>query len=149
MGNSGSRETAKQDAGGTQKVKIGDDAKGVAIVHGEGNLTDVKYVEVNLPPAESVNIHQELQALRSIMARLQSADQAKIDNRLEEAIDEAWQDEPDKDGVSRALEGAIKYAKKANDFSEVVEDLIPRISKVCGWLGKYGGGLLGLMGLAA
>lgn len=137
-----------QGSGNVQSVHIEGDAKGNAFVQGNRNRTKVKYTEVSLPPPESVDIQQELEALRSILAGLRSDDRPKIDNRLEEAIDEAGGEEPDKDAVGRALEGALKYAKKANDFSEVAEDLIPRITKVCGWLGKFGAPLLALMGLS-
>lgn len=149
MGGSRNRDPGTEDKTRSQNITICGDAKGNAFVHGDCNLTEVSYVEVTLPPAETVDIQQELEKLRSILARIESADQKKLDHRLEEAIDEARQEDPDKGDVSRALEGAIKYAKRAKEFSEVAEELIPRITNVCGWLGGHGAPLLSLMGLTA
>jgi len=130
-------------------VTVGGDAKGNAFVQGDDNTVTVRYREVVLPPAEQVDIRQELEALRDILSRVQSDNSRRIDSRLEEAIDEAGRDDPNKDDIGAALEGALKYAQRANEFSEVAEELIPRITQVCGWLGKVGAPLLGLLGLVA
>ncbi len=135
-------------SGSSLTVSIGGDAKGNAIVLGDDNVVTVSYREVVLPPPEQVDIKRELEALREVLARLPSEHRTRIASRLDEAIDEAARDEPDKDDIGAALEGAIKYAKRANEFSEVAEELIPRITQVCGWLGKVGMPLLGLLGLA-
>ena len=141
-------DNGSKGSGRSLNVSIGGDAKGNAIVLGDDNVVTVTYREVVLPPPEQVDIMRELQALRDVLQRLPSEHRGRIDSRLDEAIDEVERDEPDKGDIGAALEGAINYAKRANEFSEVAEELIPRITRVCGWLGKYGTPLLGLMGLA-
>jgi hypothetical protein len=105
------------------------------MVAGDNNVTKVNMQE-QLPPAESVDIKAELSALREILAKLQSSDQKKINNAIDEAEDEAKKDEPDKDEVSKALERAMGYAKKAGTFTTIIETLKPHILNISGWLGE-------------
>ncbi len=128
-------------------MNVGGDAKGNAVVQGDGNVITVNYREVVLPSPDQVDIRQELRALQDILSGLVSDSNSKIEGRLAEAIEEAARPEPNKGDIGDALEGAIKYAKRADEFSEIAEILIPRITQVGGWLGAFGTPLLDLMGL--
>jgi hypothetical protein len=103
---------------------------------GDRNTASVQFHQTTLPPAKSVDIKTELDALRDLLAQIDSPDRRKIDNALADAEDELKKPEPDKGEVGQALERAFNYAQKAEGFSAAIEKLQPRVSKVVAWLGE-------------
>jgi hypothetical protein len=79
---------------------------------------------------------------------LETEDQRKINNALEDAEVELEKPEPDKSEVGQALDRALKYAEKASGFAEAIDKLRPHVEAAAGWLGKHGYKLLPLVGLA-
>ena len=133
---------------GDRSVIIGGDATGSSIVTGDRNIVETNYQQVTLPPAESVNISAELNALREALEKLDAPDGRKIANALTDAEDELTKPEPDKDEVGKALERALEYASKADEFADATEKLVPHVKSVAAWLGKNWYKILGVVGLA-
>ncbi|NEP16647.1 MAG: hypothetical protein F6J97_07025 [Leptolyngbya sp. SIO4C1] len=102
-----------------------------------------------LPEPERVDILAELAALREILTQLESPDQRKINNALEDAEAELEKPEPDKDEVGQALDRALNYAEKANGFAEAIDQLRPHVEQAAGWLGKHWHKILAVVGLVA
>lgn len=133
-------------AAGSRSVSIGRDAVGNIIQIGDHNVASIR--KVTLPPPDSVDIRSELEALQALLTRLETEDHRKIENALADAGEELSKSEPDKDEVGKALERALDYAQKTNEFAGIVEELTPRIVKATAWLGENWHKLLGLVGLA-
>lgn len=139
--------THNQSFSADRSVQIGSHATGSAIQSGDGNVASVHFQQAVLPKSEVVDIAAELAALRETLNQLESPDQRKIDNALEDAEEELKKSEPDKDEVGKALDRALSYAEKANGFAEAVDQLRPHIEKSAGWLGRNWYKLLALVGL--
>ena len=134
-------------------VKIDNDAIGNVIVTGDNNQADAN-IEVNYQPAplaepESVDIRQELAAIRDLLAELQSEDRRKIENAFEDAEEELRRDEPDKEEVGKAIDRALEYAQKAPAFGGMMDRLKPHVTGAASWLGSNWHKLLGVVGLMA
>lgn len=130
-----------------RSVSIGGSVTGSAIQTGDYDTATINYQQVSLPEPESVNIQEEFNALREIIAKLETSDRRKIDNAFEDAQEELNKPQPDKDEVGDALKRALKYAKKAEGFAGAIEKLQPRLSKTTAWLGDNWHKLLGFVGL--
>jgi hypothetical protein len=130
-----------------RSVSIGGSVTGSAIVTGDGNTVSVQFQPAALPQPESVNIQAELDALHELLSQLQSPDQRKIDNALDDAKEELKKPKPDKDEVGQALDRAMTYAQKANGFAEAIDKLRPHVEKAASWLGENWYKLLTLVGL--
>jgi hypothetical protein len=109
---------------------------GSTIVTGDSNVVATHYRAARLPPAESVDMGAELQALRKLLTGLHTADRPTIGRALDDADDELAKPAPEKDEVGKALERAVKYAKGANDFAAHAAKLAPHIMAACAWLGS-------------
>lgn len=133
---------------GSRSVNIGGNVQGAAIVVGDSNTVSVEYTKTELPPADSVDIHQEIAALKELLAQLGSDHGRKIDNAVADAEDELSRESPDKDEIGRALERALGYANKAGALAESAGKLAPHVRNVVGWLGDNWHKLLPLVGLA-
>ncbi|MBE9225182.1 CHAT domain-containing protein [Phormidium sp. LEGE 05292] len=120
---------------------------GGAIQTGDSNTANINFQSVSLPAPASVNIETELNALREIVAKLESSDRRKIDNAFEDAQDELKKPQPDKDEVGNALERALKYAQKAEGFASVIAKLRPHLTNTTAWLGENWHKLLSLVSL--
>jgi uncharacterized protein (DUF2126 family) len=83
----------------------------------------------------SVNIQAELNALREILAKLETSDSRKIDNAFEDTQEELNKPQPDKNEVRKALDRAFDYAKKAEGFVSMIAKLQPHITNITAWLG--------------
>ena len=124
-----------QKSADNRSVAVGNDVIGGVIV--TGNSAKVNYRKTtNLPEPESVNIQAEINALREIIAKLETSDRRKIENAFEDAQEELNKPQPDKDEEGEALNRALKYAKKAEGFAGAIEKLQPRLSKITAWLGE-------------
>ena len=133
--------------GQNRSVSIGGSVTGSAIQTGDYDTANINYQQVSLPEPESVNIQAEFNALREIIAELETSDRRKIENAFEDAQEEIKKPQPDKDEVGEALNRALKYAKKAEGFAGAIAKLQPHIAKTTGWLGENWHKLLGLVGL--
>ena len=135
-------------SGSDRSVHIGGDANGNVIQTGDRNVASVHYQHATLPPPESVNIQTELIALRAALSQLNAPDHRKIDNAFSDAEDELAQSDPDKDEIGKALERALGYAKKAEDFTESIATLKPHLTNATSWLGSNWHKLLAVVGIA-
>ena len=130
-----------------RSVSIGGNATGSAIQTGNYDTANINYQQVSLPAPETVNIQAEFNALREIIAELETSDRRKIENAFEDAQEEIKKPQPDKDEVGEALNRALKYAKKAEGFAGAIAKLQPHIAKTTGWLGENWHKLLSLVSL--
>ncbi|MFB2897637.1 CHAT domain-containing protein [Aerosakkonemataceae cyanobacterium BLCC-F50] len=129
-----------------RSVRVGNYVTSGAIITGDKNTTKVHDQETtSLPAPASVNIETELNALREILAKLESSDRRKIDRAFEDAQDELKEPQPDKDEVGNALERALKYAQKAEGFASAIAKLRPHLTNTTAWLGENWHKLLSLV----
>ncbi|MFW9264930.1 CHAT domain-containing protein [Nostoc sp. CALU 546] len=118
-----------------RSVSIGGNATGSAIITGDSSTANIDFQQVSLPEPASVNIEVELNALRQILAELESSDRRKIDNAIADAGEEIDKPHPDKNEVGKALERAFHYAKKAEGFASAIAKLQPCLARITAWLG--------------
>ena len=140
--------TPDPDKPGARSVSVGRDAIGSVIVTGDQNVVTAKIEQVTLPPPETVNIAAEIQALREVLAGLDTPDARKIRNAFEDVDDELAKSSPDKDEVGQALQRALGYAEKVAGFADKVEALVPRVVNAVSWLGKNWHKLLAAVGVS-
>lgn len=133
--------------GQNRSVSVGNDVTGGAIITGDNNTTNIKFQPVSLPEPASVNIETELNALREILAKLETSDRRKIDNAFADIEEELNKPQPDKNEVGKALERAFDYALKAEGFVSLTEKLKPHLTKTVAWLGENWHNLLQIVGL--
>lgn len=135
------------DKRGNRSVSIKGCVTSSAVVTGDQNTVSVSMTNISLPAPQAVDISAEINAIREVLAHLQSTDRSKIDNALEDAEAELAKKEPDKDELGQALNRALKYAQKAGGFAEAVEKLMPHVKNVAGWLGERWYDILSFVGL--
>ena len=128
-------------------IHIGGNARGNVIQTGDNNTTAFTYQTVSLPPAESVDIRNELAALKTILTELETPERKKIVNAFSDAEAELEKAEPDKSEIGKALERALDYGGKLEKFSSLSNKLKPHVVNAAGWLGEYGAKLLAAIGL--
>ncbi|MCC5617843.1 CHAT domain-containing protein [Nostoc sp. CHAB 5836] len=133
--------------GQNRSVSIGGSVTGSAIQTGESNTANINFQQVSLPAPATVNIEAEINALREILAKLETPDRRKIDNAFEDAQEELNKPQPDKDEVGDALNRALKYANKAEGFASAIAKLQPHLTKITAWLGANWHNLLSLVNL--
>jgi len=140
IGNIGDTNVFEQESSQTSDnssvVYTGGDVRGAGNVLQAGHHNDAstEYLKIGLPPSGTVDIREELRAIREILTRLNSGDADDISAALSEA-DEAIVSDDDKDAVGEALERAIERASKASDFAEAVGRLMKHVVKAAAWLG--------------
>lgn len=132
-----------------RNVTVGGSVTGSSIFTGDQNIVTTTYTKTTLPPAETVRIESEIEALRQLLADLKTGDRSKILNALAEAAEEAAKPEPKKDEIGKALERALDYTSKAEGFAEKADKLILHVTRACAWLGENWYKLLGFVGLVA
>lgn len=130
-----------------RSVSIGGDATGNVIQTGDGSTAVVNFQQAHLPQPESVDIQTELAALRVVLVQIETPDQRKITNAIEDAEEELKKAKPDKDEVGQALDRALNYAQKADGFAQAIDGLRPHVEQVAGWLGKHWYKILTVVGL--
>ena len=129
-----------------RSVYIGGNADNNTIVVGDNNQTHVQ--KITLPNAADVDMKATLDALRQALAGLDSPDIKKINNALSDAEDELAKPEPDKDEIGTALDRALGYAEKTQDFVSAIDKLVPYVKNSAAWLGKNWHKLLGFVSLS-
>jgi len=132
-----------------RSVSIGGNAQGNIIQTGDRNTASLEYKQVQLPPAETVDLLATLSAMRTLLIQLNTPDQRKITNALDEAQEESEKPSPDKQEVGKALSRALEYAQKAAGFAEVLVKLQPHVVAAVAWLGGQWQPLLTAVGLTA
>jgi hypothetical protein len=75
--------------------------------------------------------------------------QPKIKNAMADAQDELSSPAPDKDEVGKAIQRALDYAHKAENFGSAIEKIKPHIINVAAWLGTNWDKILGFVGLSS
>ena len=85
--------------------------------------------------AADVDIQQEVAALRELVGQLQTQDRGKIERALADVEEEIAKPDPDKEEVEGAIERAMGYAKKANDYGEIMGKLAATFTPIAVWLG--------------
>jgi len=118
-----------------RSISVGGDMIGSSAVTGDHNVVHTEYRAL-LQPVESVDIGAEVRALRELLTTLEAPEQAKLERALADAEDEAAKPEPDRDEIGGALDRAIRYATKANNFAEQATKLKPHLEAACSWLGR-------------
>lgn len=125
---------------GPRSVSIGGDSKGNVIQTGDQNVASTS--NILFPDVQTINILDEIHSIKELLSGLDTEHRDNIDNALEEAEREAVKTKLNKNRIGQAVERALSYAKKANDFSDVVEKLTPRIINTVAWLGAHWNKLL-------
>ena len=90
--------------------------------------------QTNLQAAD-VDIRQEINTLREVLRQLQTQDQGKIERAFTDIEEEFAKPEPDKGEVEGAIERVMGYAKKANDYGEIMGKLTTTFTPIAVWLG--------------
>jgi hypothetical protein len=132
-----------------RSVTIGGNAQGNIIQTGDHNTASLDYKQVQLPPPETVDLQAALKAMRALLTELDTPDQRKITNALDEAQEESAKPSPDKQEVGKALSRALEYAQKAAGFADVLVKLQPHVVAAVAWLGSQWHPLLTAVGLTA
>ncbi len=140
-------EMSRSSMGGQNRsVSVGGSVTGSAITTGDRNITSVQYQPISLPSPSSIDMQEELNALRKILV-FPSSDRRKIDNAIADAEEEINKSQPDKNEVGKALDRAFDYALKAQGFASVNEKLKPHLTRIVAWLGDDWHKLLRIVGL--
>ena len=140
-------ERSHTEGRGTQQITINGTASGNIFVRGDRNVATVQLEQVNLGSPADVDMLKELSAIREALVHIESPDKGNIDNAISDAEDELKKAQPDKDEVGQALDRALNYAKKAENFAGVMEKLKPHIANAATWLGSNWHKILAVVGL--
>lgn len=133
--------------GQNRSVSVGNNVTGGAIITGDTSTANINFQQVSLPAPANINIEAEINALREILALLETPDRRKIDNAFADAQEELNKAQPDRDEVGDGLNRALKYAKKAEGFASAIAKLQPHLTKITAWLGANWHELLNMVGL--
>ena len=132
------------------KITHAGDSSGSVNIIGDKNKVSARTHIFPAPNAPSdVNVREELEALKAILAELSVHDQGKLERAIEDAEDEAKKEAPDKDEIGEALSRVTKYSKDAEGLSASIEKIGPRMVRLVSWLGPKWNGLLEALGVAA
>jgi hypothetical protein len=126
----------------TGGISIGGNATGSSLIIGSGNTVNIvnKHTTTNSGPAA------EIDELRKLLGELKGAMAGRAQQSLQNAAEEVSKPKPDKSLIATDMEHALDYAKKAENFSEIVEKIVPRVTALAKWLGDAGAKLLPLLG---
>lgn len=118
-----------------RSVSIGGNANGSAIIQGSRNVANIS-LESNILKPQSINIYAEISDIQEILAEVASNDRRKIDNAFADIEEELDKLAPDKNEVGKALERALDYAKKAEEFATITQKLKLHLTNTVAWLGE-------------
>ena len=139
-------------AGDNKSISIGRDAAGNLLVTGDKNKIEstiqASVVRKSLPPPASVDMKAELSRIRELLEKLEGENASKVRRALDDATEENDKTNPDKDEIGGALTRAIEYAKKGEDFADVLAKLAPHVVNAAAWLGSKWHLLLPMVGIA-
>lgn len=130
---------------GERSVHIGGNSVGSTIITGDHNQVSAS---TSIRSVAGVEIAQELAGLREVLARLElpAKQRRKVDNALQEAADEATEEEPDRAEIGSALVRALGTVEKLGRLGEVVAQLRPHVERAAAWLGENGAPLIAMLG---
>jgi len=136
---------------GDSRVSIGRDAVGNVVTTGDKNVVEahVTAAKHETPPADpaTIDVANELAAIRTILMGLASEHAKKIGRALDDASEEAEKKSgADKEELGKALERALSYAKSASAFATVATKLAPHVTNAVAWLGDRWKALLTHLG---
>jgi len=124
---------ASQDSSGGNRIY--GNVHQSAVVSGSHNKVSVGANSSTDGSADLIELRKELQKLGEVLRNLHSPDSPKITNAVGDADTELQKPNPSKDEVGEALERAIKYAKKADEFGKSAASLKPYVQTIVTWLG--------------
>ena len=133
---------------GNKITNSGNSAGSVNIIGNKNRVTVSANDYGGFVDPSDVDVKAEIEALRVALAALNSPEQGKLDRAMEDAVEEAEKESPDKEEVGSALERATKYAKEANSLSEHIEKIAPRMVRLASWLGPRWHYILATLGIA-
>lgn len=123
------------------------DIAGSQVITGDHNRATMSMNRVALPLADAVKPVVELAELRQLLASLNTPERDKMERALDDAEEEAAKPDPDRDEVGSAVDRALGYAKKANDFGDQIEKITPKVTALASWLGANWHKILAVVGL--
>jgi len=135
---------------GNRSISFGHKANRAYVVAADSN-TVIAFDTSPLPPPESVDVKAELADLRALVAHLATPepDKAKLGRALDDATDEAAKPDPDREELGGALIRVGKIVRAADNLSEHIEKLAPRVAALASWLGPVGKAVLAHFGMRA
>lgn len=113
---------------------------------GRGVVT-TRYAKTSLPAVHGVDIDAELAAVRRILGGLHADDAILIGIALDEARHQLEKPEPDVDRIGAALQRALDFASRHDEFDDRREALSQPLRRLAAWLGGPWHRLLGFVGL--
>ncbi len=137
----------KSSTGGNRAIIIGGEAGDQNVfVTGDHNVVTSKPRQSISIPGDVAEVRAELAQLRELLETLASPHGKKIHNAMEEAEEELSNPEPNKDEVGKALDRALEYAGKADEFNTILDKLKPHVLSVSTWLGANWPHIAGILG---
>ncbi len=129
-------------------INIGGKADGNVFVVGDNiSAGNIQTNVANMPNPNTVDIRKEIEALKEVLAKIETPERKKLDRALEDAEEEAKKDKPDKDEIGGALERAMKYAKLSDKFASIIGVLKPHALSASAWLGENWHKIAGMIGM--
>lgn len=125
---------SSKDNQDNRTINIGGNVSSSVMITGNKSRVTTTF-DNSINTAISTDIAQEISLIKEALSSLNFEHQLKVNNALSEAQFEADAEEKDKLEIGSALERALKYAKKAEDFSASIERIKPHVINVASWLG--------------
>lgn len=127
---------------------VWDDERAVSagFMPGRGVIT-TRYSKTTLPAPHRVDMAAELTTVRRVLSALRAEDNILIDIALDEACHQLKKDRLDVDKIGAALQRALDFASRNENFEDRMELLAPPLRQICAWLGGPWHRLLGFVGL--
>ncbi|MBX9950303.1 MAG: hypothetical protein K2Y39_14130 [Candidatus Obscuribacterales bacterium] len=118
-----------------RSISIGNNSVIGSIQTGDKSFAHVQQ-PIQFPPADSVDLVQQLTLLRECIDRLNLADKIAVDENLAELQVQVEGKEPDKGKVGNALTKIAGYLKKSSVDLATKETLKHCFMQFAGWLGS-------------
>lgn len=106
-----------------------------------------QYAKTTLPAPNRVDMTAELAIVRRVLSALRADENILIDIALDEACHHLKKEHPDADKIGAALQRALDFASRNENFEDRMEVLTPPLRQICAWLGGPWYRLLGFVGL--
>lgn len=111
------------------------------------SVVTTRYAKTSLPAVQGVDVAAELAAIRRILSGLHADDAILIGIALDEARHQLEKPEPDIDRIGAALQRALDFASRHDEFDDRREALSQPLRRLAAWLGGPWHRLLGFVGL--
>jgi len=103
---------------------------------GDENIGEINQQSTSFPYPAGVDINAVFRSLGELLQTLETPEKNKIVNAMKDIDDELSRREPDKEEIGGALQRALKYAKKAANFAENLDELKTHVVNAAAWLGE-------------